>query len=496
MLGTSLLLWNCEKNENVLEATNLESKHTFIKPELAIEEIRSVYNSNKYKGQKPSNEHKKILSEINTKVVAKKSIAAGTRKIYSFVLKKSLQNKTASSNVYFDNLFVNIDKEKNIEYHLMRYIPTSEWLANNGNLAEYSGKIQYLSDVRKVISSITLEKGIEIKVEQKRQIQAKCGFKLVYKMTVCGALDGDAMSCTHFYELENDCDGSGGSTTGGEDFSSGSDFSESDGSTTDWGSNNDDETTGGDTSSGSGGSSFGGEPILDRCPEGTLIDPKTGYCIVKEVVEDDIIDETNNPCVSTIIKALQEKDMKGALVPDLEGMGHLSQMVLDLFGECSNYDLVIDVAQLDAIGTNVNAETDGIESITLDTDLVKDATQLSIAKTLIHESLHAFINLNLDKYNRNKTFIQAIEVYYTKYNDDSNLSQHSFMSQFVEALACSLSAYDNHQQPMEYYTTMSWGGLESSDTYKALSSSEKTTIQKIINNERYAKSDAKSTKCP
>ncbi len=212
--------------------------------------------------------------------------------------------------------------------------------------------------------------------------------------------------------------------------------------------------------------------------------------------EDDIIDNTNNPCVSAIIKALQEKDMKGALVPDLEGMGHLSQMVLDLFGECSNYDLVIDVAQLDAIGTNVNAETDGIESITLDTDLVKDATQLSIAKTLIHESLHAFINLNLDKYNRNKTFIQAIEVYYTKYNDDSNLSQHSFMSQFVEALAYSLSAYDNHQQPMEYYTAMSWGGLESSDTYKALSSSEKTTIQKIINNERYAKSDAKSTKCP
>jgi hypothetical protein len=49
---------------------------------------------------------------------------------------------------------------------------------------------------------------------------------------------------------------------------------------------------------------------------------------------------------------------------------------------------------------------------------------------------------------------------------------------------------------MEYYTAMSWGGLESSDAYKALSSTKKTAIQKIINNERYAKSDAKSTKCP
>lgn len=360
-----------------------------------------------------------------------------------------------------------------------------------------------MSDVRKVISSITLEKGIEIKVEQKRKVQAKCGFKLVYKMTVCGALDGDAMSCTHFYELENDCDGSGGSTTGGEDFSSGSDFSEGDGSTTGWGSNNDDETTGGNTSSGSGGSSFGGEPILDRCPEGTLIDPKTGYCIVKEVVEDDIIDETNNPCVGDIIKELQKKDTYGALVPDLEGKGHLSQMVLDLFGKCKNYDLTINVAQL---GTNSqgfpkNAETNGIESITLDTDLVKDATKLSIAKTLIHESMHAFINL---KINEDKTSTLAIQLnnYYQKYKNNypssvaNNLTQHKFMGQFVEALAYSLSAYDNHKQNMNYYTAMSWGGLESSDAYKALSSTEKTAIEKIIKNERYARSDAKSTKCP
>lgn len=214
--------------------------------------------------------------------------------------------------------------------------------------------------------------------------------------------------------------------------------------------------------------------------------------------EDDIIDNTNNPCVSAIIKALQEKDMKGALVPDLEGKGHLSEMVLDLFGKCKNYDLTINIAQL---GTNpeghpINAQTNGIESITLDTDLVKDATQLSIAKTLIHESLHAFINLNIDKYNRNNTFIQAIGLYYTKYNNDSNLSQHNFISQFVEAVAYSLSAYDNHQQSMEYYTAVSWGGLESSDAYKALSNTKKTAIQKIINNERYAKSDAKSTKCP
>ena len=48
---------------------------------------------------------------------------------------------------------------------------------------------------------------------------------------------------------------------------------------------------------------------------------------------------------------------------------------------------------------------------------------------------------------------------------------------------------------MDYYTAMSWGGLESSGTYKTLDQNKKDEIQKIINNELYAKNGAKSTKC-
>ncbi|WP_428743456.1 hypothetical protein [Tenacibaculum sp.] len=48
---------------------------------------------------------------------------------------------------------------------------------------------------------------------------------------------------------------------------------------------------------------------------------------------------------------------------------------------------------------------------------------------------------------------------------------------------------------MDYYIAMCWGGLESSETYQALTEDEQEQIQKIINNERYAESDAKSTKC-
>ena len=40
---------------------------------------------------------------------------------------------------------------------------------------------------------------------------------------------------------------------------------------------------------------------------------------------------------------------------------------------------------------------------------------------------------------------------------------------------------------------LSWGGLETSTTYQALSN--KTEIQNAINNERYGRSNAKGKKC-
>lgn len=87
------------------------------------------------------------------------------------------------------------------------------------------------------------------------------------------------------------------------------------------------------------------------------------------------------------------------------------------------------------------------------------------------------------------------DYYRVKYpNNASNLTAHQFMSQYVEALAYSLSSYDNHRQSMSYYKALSWGGLEGSTAYQDLTN--KAEIQKIIENERLAQKDAKSTKCP
>ncbi|WP_417800116.1 hypothetical protein [Tenacibaculum sp.] len=237
------------------------------------------------------------------------------------------------------------------------------------------------------------------------------------------------------------------------------------------------------------------QQILMDCGPGYDDVTYDGECVP---IDDAIIDNTNNPCVSAIIKALQEKDMKGALVPDLEGMGHLSQMVLDLFDHSQTYNLTFNIGQLNNIGSGVSGNTNGFD-ITLDTDLVKDATKLFIAKTVIHESFHAYIHYVVRENPGSimTTVLKKYQNFYTKSNPTNagNLTEHKFISQYVEALAYSLSSYDNHQQPMDYYKALSWAGLESSSAYQSLSNSDKTKIQNIIKNERLANSNAKSTKC-
>lgn len=66
--------------------------------------------------------------------------------------------------------------------------------------------------------------------------------------------------------------------------------------------------------------------------------------------------------------------------------------------------------------------------------------------------------------------------------------------QFVETIAYSLAAYDSHRQSIEYYTKLSWGGLETSSAYEQLENKSET--QNIILNERFNKNNAKGTPCP
>lgn len=96
----------------------------------------------------------------------------------------------------------------------------------------------------------------------------------------------------------------------------------------------------------------------------------------------------------------------------------------------------------------------------------------------------------------NRNFVQKTDLYndikylldnvYNKgtNGENRNMTEHEFMSQFVEVIAYSLAVYDNNRHPMDYYMAMSWAGLETSSLYQNKTQQEKDAIQKIINYER------------
>ena len=133
---------------------------------------------------------------------------------------------------------------------------------------------------------------------------------------------------------------------------------------------------------------------------------------------------------------------------------------------------------------------------------MRKATQLSIARTIIHESVHAFIGYSLS-HNRNTDMAQSLSAYrhillttpesnYTQ-GELANLTEHNFISHYVDALAKSLSVWDNNRQTDAYYKKLAWAGLESTDAYKARNN--QTDIQNAITNEKTGNSKAKGEKC-
>lgn len=76
------------------------------------------------------------------------------------------------------------------------------------------------------------------------------------------------------------------------------------------------------------------------------------------------------------------------------------------------------------------------------------------------------------------------------------LSEHNFISQYVDGIAKSLSVWDNGKHSNAYYQKLAWGGLESSKAYISKSETDKSNIQKAILDELQNRSGALGEKCP
>lgn len=216
-----------------------------------------------------------------------------------------------------------------------------------------------------------------------------------------------------------------------------------------------------------------------------------------------ILNQLDHPCAEGIFKQL----MKSSNIKSSIGNLNQSNAIIQLLNDANDVDFIVKRANLtnNSSGNTSTARTIDPNTgkfqitITFDNDYLNNATRLSIARTMIHETIHAFIVYNSFA-NPDSEFILGLYNYGATKGYSGNELHHNFMPQYVEAIGYSLaiwnSVYGNSQDiPRSNCDDLAWGGLTYSSESNGLyewydvfeeivpSQSERLRIQNSFNNE-------------
>lgn len=152
-----------------------------------------------------------------------------------------------------------------------------------------------------------------------------------------------------------------------------------------------------------------------------------------------IIDNLTDPCAKRILNQMRfdtgRINIANLMTPEIKRKHNFSQMIIDLFEKSSQTHLTFT----NGITKNgANGSTKGT-TITLNNNYLQTATQLAIARTIIHEMVHAYLNATYRNYSgfENKPFWFLLDDYFKKNKSKykgANRLHHEFMKQYVEAI--------------------------------------------------------------
>lgn len=220
-----------------------------------------------------------------------------------------------------------------------------------------------------------------------------------------------------------------------------------------------------------------------------------------------IINQLTNPCAINIFKELS----KGSRVlTDLTGLGSLDIFpgMLDLFQKSGTFDYRIQNGHTGGANAVTNI-IKGNNVITLSNDYLQSATSLSIARTIIHETVHAYLLIQT-KSQIDKSAFELLNKYWVEYPDNLPNTHHAVMSQYILGMAISLYNWDKKFGPtagslsFEYYYSMAFGGLvKYNDPTQLIDEAKQflpagsswSEIDRILQNEATGNYQANGTKC-
>ena len=205
----------------------------------------------------------------------------------------------------------------------------------------------------------------------------------------------------------------------------------------------------------------------------------------KEESEDNEVDFENKSiydpsvpdCLKEIIDRFKPEEFSGI---DFAGIDNrliqqmsLPNTILELFDNSEKYGLkfeVVDVLIVNGVHANAGAvppNENGLVKIIFGQDYLNAATDLAIARTVIHELVHAFLHYQVDS-NPGSDISQTLSQVIVQTGQNPVTPQHDLMANdFVDAMANALSTWHNSPatDPL-VYDHLAWsGGMKNSETF-------------------------------
>jgi hypothetical protein len=216
-----------------------------------------------------------------------------------------------------------------------------------------------------------------------------------------------------------------------------------------------------------------------------------------------IIDDSGlKPCFQAVLNDVKKLDN-----------GAVSGIIQRFTGATPNYNWKVKNSSLD---DNVNGATSEVYYVpsntaltTFDNNKFKQASDLAIARTILHEAVHAYLvaYFTLNPAQRNPLNSNFALNPYPDYvrnilftNIGNNEAQHIEMTKtFVDDIATALEQYGYYKGYLfshQFYNDLAWGGLTDTPAFTSKPDAEQNRIRDVIQIEQYKQDRLGNPKTP
>ena len=188
---------------------------------------------------------------------------------------------------------------------------------------------------------------------------------------------------------------------------------------------------------------------------------------------------TNLPMIIEKIDTENLDKCSKQILEKIKNVKDFSRIINQFNGDKASFNWTLETADSSGFGSDKLAITDWQNNqpnnyITrLGQDYINSSSRLSIARTIIHEAIHAYIlsYLDSDASLMKKDFSELLKAMINKkYGDvNSNLEQYhheEMASRYINTVSEALANWDDYSQNNQYYRDLAWGGLLYTDTFK------------------------------